>query len=61
MFGIGDYVINRKTTLYNTLALSSKKVEYIAITKACKKVMWLRGMFGKINEGLQIFADFYNS
>jgi hypothetical protein len=38
------YVISWKATLQSTIALSITEVEYMAVTKAMKESIWLRGL-----------------
>ncbi|KAG8473113.1 hypothetical protein CXB51_035076 [Gossypium anomalum] len=56
-----DGVIGWKATLQTTVALSTTEAEYMAITKACKKAIWLKGLFSKLNEDLQISTVFCDS
>ncbi|KAG8473153.1 hypothetical protein CXB51_035098 [Gossypium anomalum] len=39
----------------------SLTAEYMAITEACKEAIWLKGLFSKLNEDLQINTVFCNS
>ncbi|KAG8487052.1 hypothetical protein CXB51_020705 [Gossypium anomalum] len=61
VFTIGGCAISWKATLQTTVALSTIEAEYMAITKACKEVIWLKGLFSEHNEDLQINTVFCNS
>ncbi|KAG8496044.1 hypothetical protein CXB51_009475 [Gossypium anomalum] len=54
VFIIGGCAISWKATLQTTVALSATEAEYMAITEACKEAIWLKGLFSKLNEDLQI-------
>ena len=61
VFTIGGCTISWKATLQNTYALSATKVEYMAITKACKEVIWFRGLLGGICDDSHIITVFCDS
>ncbi|KAG8503958.1 hypothetical protein CXB51_002230 [Gossypium anomalum] len=61
VFTIGGCAISWKATLQTTVALSTTKAEYMAITEACKEAIWLKGLFSKLNEDLQISTIYCNS
>ena len=44
MFTIEGCAVSWKATLHTTVALSTIEAEYMAITKACKEAIWLRGL-----------------
>ena len=48
VFPIGGYAISWKATLQSTIALSTIEAEYMALTKACKEALWLKGLFGEL-------------
>ncbi|KAG8472415.1 hypothetical protein CXB51_035361 [Gossypium anomalum] len=52
VFTIGGCAISWKATLQITVALSTTEAEYMAITEACKEVIWLKGLFSELNEDL---------
>ncbi|KAG8480842.1 hypothetical protein CXB51_025297 [Gossypium anomalum] len=52
LFTIGGCAISWKATLQTTVALSTTEAEYMAITEACKEVIWLKGLFSELNEDL---------
>ncbi|KAG8502376.1 hypothetical protein CXB51_000462 [Gossypium anomalum] len=58
VFTIGGCAISWKATLQTTVALSTTEAEYMAITKACKEAIWLKGLFSELNEDLQISTVF---
>ena len=53
VFTIGGCTISWKATLQTIVVLSTTKVEYMAITKAYKEVIWLRGLLVEICDDLQ--------
>ncbi|KAG8485491.1 hypothetical protein CXB51_021304 [Gossypium anomalum] len=61
VFTIGGCAISWKATLQTTVALSTTEAEYMAITEACKEAIWLKGLFNKLNEDLQISTVFCDS
>ncbi|KAG8498562.1 hypothetical protein CXB51_004879 [Gossypium anomalum] len=61
VFIIGGCAISWKATLQTTVALSTTEAEYIAITKACKEAIWLKGLFSELNEDFQISTIFCDS
>ncbi|KAG8473168.1 hypothetical protein CXB51_035114 [Gossypium anomalum] len=61
VFTIGVCAISWKATLQTTVALSTTEAEYMAITEACKEVIWLKGLFSELNEDLQISTVFCDS
>ncbi|KAG8488863.1 hypothetical protein CXB51_016741 [Gossypium anomalum] len=61
VFTIGGCAISWKATLQTTVALSTTEAEYMAITEACKEVIWLKGLFSELNEDLQISTVFCDS
>nr|GEY93953.1 retrovirus-related Pol polyprotein from transposon TNT 1-94 [Tanacetum cinerariifolium] len=44
VFTIGNSVVSWKATLQPSVALSSTKAEYMALTKAAKEGIWLKGL-----------------
>ncbi|KAG8491178.1 hypothetical protein CXB51_014420 [Gossypium anomalum] len=61
VFTIRGCAISWKATLQTTVALSTTEAEYMAITKACKEAIWLKGLFSELNEDLQISTVFCDS
>ncbi|KAG8482762.1 hypothetical protein CXB51_024483 [Gossypium anomalum] len=53
-----DCAISWKATLQTTVALSTTKAEWMVITKACKEVIGLKGIFSELNKDLQISTVF---
>ncbi|KAG8481718.1 hypothetical protein CXB51_026624 [Gossypium anomalum] len=51
--------LNRRRSL--TVALSTTEAGYMAITEACKEVIWLKGLFSELNKDIQISTIFYDS
>src|SRR5207237_9190631 len=43
IFTIGGCAVSWKASLQATVALSTTEAEYMAISKACKEAIWLRG------------------
>ncbi|KAG8499322.1 hypothetical protein CXB51_005880 [Gossypium anomalum] len=58
IFTIGGCAISWKVTLQTIVALSTTEAEYMAITRACKEAIWLKGLFSELNEDLQISTVF---
>ncbi|KAG8492533.1 hypothetical protein CXB51_009766 [Gossypium anomalum] len=61
VFTIGGCTISWKATLQTTVALFTTEAEYMAITEACKKAIWLKRLFGELSKDLQINTMFCNS
>ncbi|KAG8502915.1 hypothetical protein CXB51_000770 [Gossypium anomalum] len=61
VFTIEGCAISWKVTLQTTATLSTTEAEYMAITEACKEVIWLKGLFSELNEDLQISTVFCDS
>lgn len=61
MFTIAGCAINWKATLQTTVALSTTKAEYIAITETSKEAIWLKGLFGEFIKDLLNTIIFYDS
>ncbi|KAG8474177.1 hypothetical protein CXB51_033819 [Gossypium anomalum] len=61
VFTIRGCAISWKATLQTTVALSTTEAEYMAITEACKKAIWLKGLFSELNKDLQISTVFCDS
>ncbi|KAG8496699.1 hypothetical protein CXB51_007954 [Gossypium anomalum] len=61
VFTIGSCAISWKATLQTTVALSTTEAKYMAITKACKEAIRLKGLFSELNEDLQISTVFCDS
>ncbi|KAG8489015.1 hypothetical protein CXB51_016942 [Gossypium anomalum] len=61
VFTIRGCTISWKATSQTTVALSTTEAEYMAITEACKEAIWLKGLFSKLNEDLQISTVFCDS
>ena len=60
VFILFEYTISWKSTLRPTITLSTTEAEYMVITEAMKKVIWLRsfvGNFGLHQEETIIFCD----
>ncbi|KAG8503021.1 hypothetical protein CXB51_000861 [Gossypium anomalum] len=61
VFTVRGCAISWKATLQTTVALSTTEAEYMAIIEACKKAIWLKGLFSELNEDLQISTVFCDS
>ena len=61
MFIIIGCAISWKATLHTTIALSTIEAKYMAVTKACKEALWLKGLFGELTDQLQINTLFCDS
>ncbi|GKC45325.1 hypothetical protein Tco_1063047 [Tanacetum coccineum] len=53
MFMIHDCVVSWKATLQHVVALSTTEAEYMALTKAVKKSIWLKGLLIKLGINLR--------
>ena len=58
VFIAGSCAISWKATLQTIVALSTIEAKYMAITKACKEAIWLKGLFGELSDNLQITMVF---
>jgi hypothetical protein len=48
VFTVGDCVVSWKARLQDTVALSTTKVEYMAIVEVTKEALWLKGIYSKL-------------
>lgn len=58
VFGLNGYAISWKTTVQSTVTLSTTEAEYMTVTKTLKKVLWLKELFGKLRDDLQVSTVF---
>ena len=61
VFHIEGCAISWKVTFQITIVLSTTEAEYMAITKACKESIWLKGLLGEICDDLQTTTVFCDS
>lgn len=54
VFMVNECAIKWRATLQTTNEFVSTKSEYMTIVVALKGVIWLKGLFGELNEDLQI-------
>ena len=60
MFTLAKAPVSWKSTLKSTVALSTTKAEYMAITEAVKEAIWLQGLFddlGVDHKQVTVFCD----
>nr|AAM08562.1 Putative retroelement [Oryza sativa Japonica Group]AAM10749.1 Putative retroelement [Oryza sativa Japonica Group] len=60
VFTIGGCAVSWKASLQATVALSTTKAEYMAISEACKEAIWLRGLYTElcgVTSCINIFCD----
>lgn len=60
VFTLGNCAVSWKSTLQATIALSTTEAEYMAVTEAVKEAIWLRGLYGELNNHLEttiVFCD----
>ena len=48
VFTVDSCVVSWKATLQYVVAMSTTEVEYMAIAEACKKLVWLKGLFAEL-------------
>ena len=58
MFTLNGCAISWKAQLQSTVALSSTEAEYMAITEAIKEDIWLKGLFGELDDRLKVTTVF---
>lgn len=58
VFIVGSCAISWKATLQTIIALFSIEAKYMVITEVCKEVILLKGLFGELNENVQITKVF---
>ena len=58
MFTLNGCAISWKAQLQSTVALSSTEAEYMAITEAVKEDIWLKGLFGELDDRLKVTTVF---
>lgn len=49
IFTLSGYAVSWKATLQPTVALSTTKAEYMALTEAVKEAIWLRGLVSDLS------------
>ena len=52
------YAVSCKTTLQSTIVLSTTKAEYMALTKAMKETIWLKGFVGDLGSQQEAIVVF---
>ena len=60
VFTIDSCAVSWKVTLQHIVAMSTTKVEYMAIAEACKESIWLKGLFVKlcgVDSCIDLFCD----
>ena len=60
MFTLAKAPVSWKSTLQSTVALSTTEAEYMAITEAVKKAIWLQGLLDDLGVGqkqVTVFCD----
>ena len=58
VFTLNGCAISWKAQLQSTVALSSTEAEYMAITEAVKEDIWLKGLFGELDDRLKVTTVF---
>ncbi|KAL4559971.1 hypothetical protein LXL04_032119 [Taraxacum kok-saghyz] len=58
VFTLNGCAISWKAQLQSTVALSSTEAEYMAITEAIKEDIWLKGLFGELDDRLKVTTVF---
>ena len=61
MFTLSGALISWKSTLQSTFALSTTKAEYMALTEAIKKAIWLGGLLDELGVGQKQIFIYSNS
>ena len=60
VFTLGGSCISLKSQLQHIVALSTTESEYIAITKAMKEALWLKGVMGELKflkQPIVVYSD----
>ena len=60
LFTSAKALVSWKSTLQSTVALSTTKAEYVAITEAVKEAIWLHGLLKDLGVGqkqLELYSD----
>jgi hypothetical protein len=48
VFNVGNYAMSWRATLQFVVALSTTEAEYMAISEACKELIWLKELFAEL-------------
>jgi ATP-binding cassette subfamily B (MDR/TAP) protein 1 len=60
VFAVGSCAVSWKAVLQPVVALSTTEAEYMAIAKACKELIWLKGLFAElcgVDSCINLFSD----
>ena len=60
VFTISGYAVSWKATLQGVVPQSTTEAEYMAIAEACKKSVWLKGLFAELcgdDTYINLFCD----
>lgn len=58
VFTLGGCAISWKAQLQSTVALSTTEAEYMAVTEGLKEAIWLKGLFGELDESRNVTTVF---
>ena len=60
VFIVGNCAISWRATLQLVVALSTTEAEYMAVSEACKELIWLKGLYAElcgVDSCINLFYD----
>ena len=60
VFTVGSCAVSWWATLQSVVALSTTEAEYMAVSKACKELIWLKGLYDElcgVNSCINLYCD----
>ena len=60
VFIVGSCAVSWRATLQSVVALSTTEAEYMVVSKACKELIWLKGLYAElcgVNSCINLYCD----
>ena len=60
VFTVGSCAVSWRATLQSVVALSTTEAEYMAVSEACKELIWLKGLYAElcgVNSCINLYCD----
>ena len=58
VFTVGSCAVSWRATLQSVVALSTTEAEYMAVSEACKELIWLKGLYAELC-GVNSYTNLY--